>query len=53
MTHGIVEEKYRFTIGQSEEYVQMTLNEIFAIVKDNLGIGSLVLGVLMSVVQVS
>ena len=52
-TAGTVEKKSRFTIGQSEEYVQMTLNEIFAIVKDNLGIGSLVLGVLMSVVQVS
>lgn len=50
---GTAERKYQYTIGQSEEYVQMTLNEIFAIVKDNLGIGSLVLGVLMSVVQVS
>ena len=50
---GTAERKSQYTIGQSEEYVQMTLNEIFAIVKDNLGIGSLVLGVLMSVVQVS
>lgn len=53
MTHGIAVGKYRFTIGQSEEYVQMTLNEVFAIVKDNLGVGSVVLAVLMSVVQVS
>ena len=53
MTHGIAEEKYQYTIGQSEEYAQMTAYEIYIMVRENLGVGAIGLIIIMSLVQSS
>ena len=53
LTHGIAEEKSQYTIGQSEEYVQMTLNDIALLFQNNCGIIAVCTVVLMSLVEIS